>query len=180
MKSTVVIVDDCKALHDLVAASLADDGYIIDHAYDGASGLAMVRAMRPQLVLLDLDLPDLNGIEVCQQLKGNPATAGIGVIFLTVSGSADDRVRGLQLSPADYVVKPFDPRELSLRVRMALRTIHMANLLEHAGLGVRDATDIMGSHGIPKLCLWQMIQARSQNPWHRISPSKTLKIVPPV
>src|SRR5205814_188986 len=97
------------------------------------------------LVLLDVDMPDMDGFEVCRRLKGQPATMNIPVVFLTGAGSTDEKIRGLELGAVDYVTKPFEPAELRARVRAALRTKYLLDLrknieklpLQHRGMPVQ-------------------------------------------
>jgi len=169
MKTTLVIIDDSQAIHELVAVALADNGFTLKHALDGTTGLAMVAAVRPDLVLLDVDLPDIDGFEVCKRLKTDPITADIGVIFLTSATSAEDRVRGLALSSDDYIVKPFDPRELGLRVQSVLNNLRMARFVTGAE---KDEVARAGTfRGNPRLNFSQILQARSKNPWNRTAPA---------
>jgi DNA-binding response OmpR family regulator len=157
----------------LVAASLANDGYRLLHALDGASALAIAREQRPELVLLDLGLPDINGFDVCRQLKADPATAHIGVVFLTASTSADDRVRGLELESTDYIAKPFDPLQLSVRIRAAWRSVRLANRLGDAASVWANTMHPKGYWGVPRLRFRQLMDARSKNPWHRTPPAQS-------
>jgi DNA-binding response OmpR family regulator len=176
MKTTLVIVDDSKAIHELVEAALADHDYNLKHAFDGTTGVAMVAAVRPDLVLLDVDMPGIDGFEVCRLLKTDPITAEIGVVFLTAAGSADDRVRGLALSSDDYIVKPFDPRELGLRVQTVLRNLRMSRLLNGAQKEELASADAF--RGNPRLNFSQVLQARSQNPWNRTPPAESRESEP--
>ena len=120
-------------------------------------------------MLLDVDLPDIDGFEVCKRLKTDPITADIGVIFLTSATSAEDRVRGLALSSDDYIVKPFDPRELGLRVQSVLNNLRMARFVTGAE---KDEVARAGTfRGNPRLNFSQILQARSKNPWNRTAPA---------
>jgi DNA-binding response OmpR family regulator len=179
MQSTLMIVDDSAAIHELVKVSLADDGYRLLHAFDSASALAMARKQHPELILLDVGLPDANGFDLCAQLKANPATERIGVVFLTGSKSDDDRVRGLELEPIDYIVKPFHPRELSLRLRSAWRSVRMANQLADASSVWKATPRSTKSQGVPHLRFGQIIDARSKNPWHRVPPAQSAQFAQP-
>lgn len=121
--ATVLVVDDEPDLRELLAVQLRLNGHAPLLASDGRSGLAMTREQRPDLVLLDLMLPDMPGTEVCRQLKTDTATRTIPIIFLTARGDEIDRVVGLELGVDDYVVKPFSARELMLRIRALLRRV---------------------------------------------------------
>jgi DNA-binding response OmpR family regulator len=115
----VLVVDDDETVSDVVCRYLRHAGYEVSHAGDGAAALAAVAARPPQLVVLDLMLPVVDGLEVCRRLR---AGAGdLPVIMLTALGDEADRVLGLELGADDYLTKPFSPRELLLRVRSVLR-----------------------------------------------------------
>ena len=121
MKPKILIADDEPDVVDLVAANLRAAGYDISKAQDGPSALAAVREQPPSLLILDLMLPGMSGLEVCRTLKGDPATSMIPIIMLTAKAEEVDRVVGLELGADDYVTKPFSPRELVLRVKGVLR-----------------------------------------------------------
>ena len=112
----VLIVDDEKDLRALVDFNLKQAGYRTAQAESGAEALAKARQLVPQLILLDLNLPDVAGTDVCRLLKSDPATHGIPILMLTARSAESDRIRGLELGADDYVVKPFSVRELVLRV----------------------------------------------------------------
>ena len=124
MSKTVLVIDDSVLLHKLIATHLEAERLDLQSAYDGESALAMAIKLRPSLILLDVDMPQLDGFEVCRRLKANPSTTTIPVIFLTGDSMIDDKVKGLDLGAMDYVTKPFKPEELRARVRAALRTKH--------------------------------------------------------
>lgn len=124
MSQTVLLVDDSMPLHKLVRAQLEAEPVEIHSAYDGEAALNAAVSVRPALILLDVDMPELDGFEVCRRLKSNPITAGIPVIFLTANSLVNDKVRGFDTGGMDYVTKPFKPEELRARVRAALRAKH--------------------------------------------------------
>ncbi len=117
----ILIVDDDPLIRHIVVAALAKDGYEIEEADSGAEGMAKARAIQPDLVLLDVMMPDLDGYEVCFKLRSNPATVNIPIVMLTALGEIGERVRGMQMGADDYITKPFDPRELRSRVDAHLR-----------------------------------------------------------
>jgi len=117
----ILIVDDEQAITNLVGAYLKQEGYIVDVATDGRTALALVRKNRPALVVLDVMLPELDGIEVCRHLRQDPATADIYVIMLTAKTEEMDKLIGLAIGADDYVTKPFSPRELVARIKAVLR-----------------------------------------------------------
>ena len=129
MIQRVLIVDDTKNIHALVKARLTGEPVELHSCFTSADGLAQVGTLLPDLILLDVDMPDMDGFEVCRRLKGQPATMNIPVVFLTGAGSTDEKIRGLELGAVDYVTKPFEPAELRARVRAALRTKYLLDLL---------------------------------------------------
>lgn len=118
---TVLIIEDEKDLAELVSFNLEKEGYRTITAFDGASGLEAARSHPPDLILLDLMLPGMMGMEVCKILKKSEKTARVPVIMLTAKGEEIDRVVGFEVGADDYVVKPFSTRELLLRIKAVLR-----------------------------------------------------------
>ncbi|WP_166346915.1 response regulator transcription factor [Phytoactinopolyspora limicola] len=116
--SRVLVVDDDPALADVVARYLRRDGFEVDYATDGATGLKQALATLPDLVVLDVMMPGMDGLEVCRRLR---QVAPIPVVMLTALGEENDRIAGLEIGADDYVTKPFSPRELAARVRAVLR-----------------------------------------------------------
>jgi two-component system, cell cycle response regulator len=131
----VLIVDDSPDALALARARLAKEGLELVTADCGGTGLEMARKENPDLVLLDIDMPDISGFEVCRTMKAHPDLMGIPVIFLTGSSEVKDKVEGLNLGAVDYVTKPFDAFELAARVRAALRTKRLQDMLiRHANI----------------------------------------------
>lgn len=120
MKPKILVVDDEPDALEVLGCKLREAGYTPLFAADGLKALAVVRAERPALVVLDLMLPELDGLEVCKLMRRDPATAGIPVLMLTAKAAELDRVLGLELGADDYVTKPYSPRELVLRIRKIL------------------------------------------------------------
>lgn len=116
MQPSVLLVEDENDVVDLVRYHLNRAGFRVSTAASGPEGLRLARELLPDIIVLDLMLPGLDGYEVCRQLKANPETKAIGILMLTAKGETKDRVRGLELGADDYVGKPFSPRELVLRV----------------------------------------------------------------
>jgi len=116
----VLLVDDDPTLADVVGRYLSHEGFAVDHALTGEDGLARAAGRRPDLVVLDLMLPGLDGMEVCRRLR-RPGAESVPVIMLTARGDEADRVAGLELGADDYLAKPFSLRELGARVRAVLR-----------------------------------------------------------
>ncbi len=121
MASRVLIVEDEPDIRGLLAFHLEREGYQVFKSNNGADALRQVRARPPDLVLLDLMLPEMDGLEVCRRLRQDPATAPLPIVMLTAKGEEVDRVLGLELGADDYIVKPFSPREVVARIRAVLR-----------------------------------------------------------
>jgi len=121
MPSRVLIVEDEPDIRELVVHHLKREGYQVSAAASGEEALRQVREAPPDLVLLDLMMPAMNGLEVCRRLRQDPATATLPIVMLTAKGDEVDRVIGLEIGADDYVVKPFSPKELLARVRAVLR-----------------------------------------------------------
>jgi diguanylate cyclase (GGDEF)-like protein len=130
MPQHILLVDDSRPIHSLVAAFLEDDSVTIHSAFDGQTALSLAAALRPELILLDVEMPGMDGFEVCRRLKADPALASLPIIFLTVRNSPEEMVRGLDLGANDYLSKPFKRPELLSRVRAALRNSQLIRLLE--------------------------------------------------
>ncbi len=118
MKGRVLIVDDDLALSEMLSIVLRQEGLEVSHAPDGSTALATLREARPDLVLLDVMLPGMDGIEVCRRIR---AESGIPIVMLTARSDTVDVVVGLESGADDYVVKPFKPQELIARIRARLR-----------------------------------------------------------
>jgi DNA-binding response OmpR family regulator len=116
--ATILVVDDEQPIVDLVASYLAAEGYAVHRAYDGSAALRLAREIRPDLVVLDLMLPGIDGIEVCRRLHQETS---VYVLMLTARAEEIDKVIGLSVGADDYLTKPFSPRELVARVKAILR-----------------------------------------------------------
>jgi diguanylate cyclase (GGDEF)-like protein len=148
MHQQILLIDDSKAIHPLVTTLLADEPVTVHSAFDGQYGLTLAESLRPDLILLDIEMPNVDGFETCRRLIANPATANVPIIFLTSRNATAEMVRGLNLGAVDYITKPFKLQELVSRVRAALRTSHLIRLLEDkatidslTGLGNRAMFD---------------------------------------
>lgn len=117
----VLVVEDDPDIRELIAHTLRRAGHQVDQLAHGGEAPRRVRETSPELVVLDVMLPGLDGLMVCQALRADPLTAGIPIIMLTARGEEADRVTGLELGADDYVTKPFSPRELGARVGALLR-----------------------------------------------------------
>ena len=117
----ILVVDDEPDAIELIRFNLKASGYEVLTAEDGEEALAKARKFSPDMILLDVMLPEIDGLEVCKILRRDPATAPLPIIMLTAKASEIDRVLGLEFGADDYVTKPFSPRELMLRVRNLLK-----------------------------------------------------------
>jgi two-component system phosphate regulon response regulator PhoB len=121
MQHKILVVDDETDVIDMLVINLRAAGFNVVAAEDGAAALAKVRKEAPSLIILDLMLPQMSGLEVCKTLKGDIATRHIPIIMLTAKAEEVDKIVGLELGADDYVTKPFSPREMILRVNRSLR-----------------------------------------------------------
>ena len=129
----MLVVDDEPDIVALVAYHLAKSGYLVSTATSGPEALVVARREKPALIVLDLMLPGLSGLDVMAELRGDPAVAGTAVLMLTARREEEDRIRGLTVGADDYLTKPFSPQELVLRVGAILR---------RARAGQADASDV--------------------------------------
>ncbi|HEX7835407.1 MAG TPA: MtrAB system response regulator MtrA [Pseudolysinimonas sp.] len=139
MNARILVVDDDTAISEMIGIVLKAEGYEPQFAGDGAEAIELFKVMRPDLVLLDLMLPGIDGIQVCAAIR---ADSGVPIIMLTAKGETTDVVRGLESGADDYVVKPFNPKELVARIKTRLRPV----LPESADtVGIGDLTiDVQG------------------------------------
>jgi two-component system phosphate regulon response regulator PhoB len=121
MKPKILVVDDEPDALELIRYNLQASGYDVVTAADGEEALKKARASKPALVILDVMLPEVDGLEVCKALRRDPDLGAIPIVMLTAKAAEIDRVLGLELGADDYVTKPFSPRELVLRVKALLR-----------------------------------------------------------
>jgi two-component system phosphate regulon response regulator PhoB len=120
-KEKILVVDDEEDILELVRYNLTKEGYQVTCAATGEKGLQKAKADRPDLVLLDLMLPGMDGLDVCRELKANPDTSRVPIVMITAKGEDADIVTGLELGADDYITKPFSPRVLLARVKVVLR-----------------------------------------------------------
>jgi two-component system phosphate regulon response regulator PhoB len=120
-KGKILIVEDDRDIVEMVEYNLKQEGYSTIHAYDGEKGIGLADKERPDLIILDLMLPAIDGFEVCRRLKQQQSTYGIPIIILSAKSRETDKVVGLEIGADDYVTKPFSPRELIARIRAVLR-----------------------------------------------------------
>ena len=121
MPSKVLIVEDDPDIIDILSYNLKQADLKVTSVPDGSSALAEVKRRLPDLILLDLMLPKVDGLEVCRLLKSDPETKKVPIIMITAKGEEVDRIVGLELGADDYIIKPFSPREVVLRVRSVLK-----------------------------------------------------------
>ena len=117
----ILVVDDEKDATDLLTYQLEAGGYEVAAVNQPREALGQTRRFQPELILLDIMMPDMNGYQLCERLKEDPQLAAIPVVFLTARGEPEDRVRGLESGVDDYIAKPFHARELLLRIRAILK-----------------------------------------------------------
>ena len=127
MKPKILVVDDEPDALEVLGFKLKEAGYAPIFAKDGARAIIAARDERPALIVLDLMLPEIDGLEVCKILRRDPATTMIPILMLTAKASEMDRVLGLELGADDYVTKPFSPRELVLRIKKLLARVKAAD-----------------------------------------------------
>ncbi len=120
MRQTILVVDDESDVIDLLRFNLQKSGFDVIEATHGVEALEKARKHRPDVIILDLMLPEIDGIEVCRKLKSEDHTSAIPILMLTAKGTVADRIEGLETGADDYVVKPFSPREIVLRIRALL------------------------------------------------------------
>src|SRR6476661_9311422 len=122
-KGTILIIDDEKDLIELVRYNLEKDGYDSISATDGGSGLEIAQKHKVDLIVLDLMMPGMDGLEVCRRLRADARTSRVPLIMLTAKATEADRIVGLEMGADDYITKPFSPREVVARVKAVLRRI---------------------------------------------------------
>ncbi len=148
MTATILIIEDDPDLANLVAARLQSEGYVTEVAPDGAIGVTRSLALRPDLVILDLMLPGLDGLEVCRQIRAVQETA---IIMLTAKDSENDMLVGLGVGADDYIAKPFSPRVLTARVQAVLRRVRATPIERdryiHGDLVIDEATRTVRRQG---------------------------------
>ncbi len=121
MNHLILVVDDDVDVANMIERSLRRVGHNVMVTHRGADSLAIARQQHPDLVVLDIMMPGMNGIEVCRHMRANPELSQIPILFLTAKGEIGDKIEGFEAGADDYLTKPFDLRELSLRVRALLR-----------------------------------------------------------
>jgi len=118
---TILVIDDEKDIVELVSYNLKKEGFAVDAAYDGETALKKIRSAPYDLIVLDLMLPGVQGLELCRIIRKDPSVAATPIVMLTAKGEEVDKVLGLEIGADDYMIKPFSPRELVARVKAILR-----------------------------------------------------------
>jgi len=151
----ILIVDDEKDIADLISYNLEKEGYSTVKAYDGGEVLTIVRTQKPDLVILDLMLPQINGMDLCRAIRANPETAHLPIIMLTAKSDEVDKIIGLEIGADDYMTKPFSVKELIARVRTVLRRVQEGKkpvgkeTFEFDGLAINYASCSVAVDGNP-------------------------------
>src|SRR5688500_16279106 len=128
-RQKILVIDDSPQVHQLVRARLGDEPVEVQGAREGLAGIELARTLRPDLILLDIEMPGIDGLDVCRALKNDPLTINIPVVFMAGSCTGETKMLGLELGGVDFVNKPFESAELRARVRAALRTKYLLDLL---------------------------------------------------
>jgi len=134
-KQSILIIEDDEDIVELLSYNLAREGFEVYESHNGETGLALATQKRPSVILLDLMLPGLQGLEVCRQLKQREESRTIPVIMVTAKGEESDVVVGLEMGADDYVVKPFRIREMAARIRAVLRRRRQPDAAESIRVG---------------------------------------------
>jgi DNA-binding response OmpR family regulator len=116
LKRRILLADDDPGLRRLIGTTLGTEDFEVLHAVDGEEALRVARQQHPELVLLDVNMPKLDGFQVCQYLKADPETSGIKIVMITARATDDDRARGREVGADDYFIKPFSPIQLLNKV----------------------------------------------------------------
>jgi len=130
MNGKIMIVEDEAAIRELLRYNLQKEGYLVMEAADGNAAVQMARVEGPSLILLDIMIPGMDGLEVCRTLKNQNQTAAIPIIMITARDEEVDKIVGLELGADDYITKPFSPRELMARIKAVLRRMQREPLQE--------------------------------------------------
>jgi two-component system phosphate regulon response regulator PhoB len=138
----IVVIEDEEDILEVISYNLKREGFDVTTSTSGEDGLAKIERAAPNLVILDLMLPEIDGLDLCRKLKADPVTQAIPVIMVTAKGEESDVVLGLGMGADDYVVKPFSPRELVARVKAVLRRSHNVPEKERRDRIVRDGVVI--------------------------------------
>ena len=181
MTKRILVVDDDPEIVRLLRAYLEQNGYQALVAYDGAKALQVLRHERPDLVVLDLMLPDLDGWEVTRVVRSDPTLAGTPILMLTARVEDHDKIAGLEMGADDYVTKPFNPREVVARVRALLRRAQgeAAPRVLQAGAVTIDLdahqVQVQGQPVPLTPCEFGLLQALAEQPGHALTRSQLIE-----
>ena len=149
----ILLIEDDRDIVELVRYNLEREGFQVSAATDGASGLAQIRKTPPDILLLDLMLPKLSGLDICKEVRRDTSLNRLPILMLTARGEEADRVVGLEMGADDYVTKPFSPRELGARVKALLRRTEPTNeprrVIESRGLSIDPSSYRVARSGKP-------------------------------
>lgn len=181
MPGTVLVVDDEKNIVQLARLYLNNEGYRVEAAFDGRQAIDKFRAVRPDIIILDIMLPEMDGLSVCREIR---KSSNVPIIFLTARGDDVDRIVGLELGADDYVTKPFNPRELVARVKAVLRRAHdektPAEVLELGDLRLDTASrevTIAGKQVQLRTKEFDLLAAFMQHPGNVMDRERLLRLV---
>ena len=184
MGTRILVVDDEPDLLELVRFNLTQAGHVVDTASSGTDAIEALRRSPPDLLILDLMLPDVSGMDICRYVRGNEHLAQLPILMLTAKSEEVDRVVGFELGADDYVTKPFSPRELALRVQAILRRRKAApeseSVLEHGPLRVeRSSHRCYVSSGEVSLTAkeFQLLETLMSRPGRVLTRERLLEVV---
>ena len=183
MRTCVLIAEDDALQAEVLRRYLEQDGHLVLQAADGAQAVALARARRPDLVVLDLMLPTIDGLEVCRTLRRESPVA---ILMLTARAREEDLLLGLDMGADDYVTKPYSPRELVARVRTLLRRTGRMAVVEDHSLRVGELVLDLGRHevtlaGRPVSCTtgeFTMLTVLARRPWAGLQPPAAARAHP--
>jgi two-component system, OmpR family, alkaline phosphatase synthesis response regulator PhoP len=147
-KESVLVIEDDEDIQELVSYNLSKEGYQTTCVGSGEEGLKTVKLKLPNLVLLDLMLPGIDGLEICKLIKADPKTQHIPIVMLTAKGEESDVVTGLELGAEDYITKPFSPKVLVARIRTILRRKGKPAATDETAVSIHELTIHPGRHEV--------------------------------
>ena len=151
VSTRILVVEDDADIAQLVERYLEKAGFVVDRAANGRDALQAISTNPPDLLVLDLMLPQVDGLEICRRIRGSEATSAVPVIMLTARGEESERIVGLELGADDYLAKPFSPNELVARVRALLRRVHRrapaAKTLSYGSISVDTDRHVVSADG---------------------------------
>ncbi|MWV42392.1 response regulator [Paenibacillus sp. HJL G12] len=179
----VLIVEDDANIRRFISINLINNGFVVHEAAYGEEALRSYRANRPDIIVLDIMLPDANGFEICQELRKEDSK--VIIVFLTASGQDMDRIKGLEIGADDYIVKPFNPLELVARIKAILRRTdislgHQRHTLESGPIRMDVSSNKVFKHHVPIDLTpkeFQMIRTFMEHPDTALSRNELLNLV---